>query len=415
MEETHENRAVERLGAHEHLDRVLYVTTPKGWLALCALVVMLAAVVAWAVLGEVSTYVEARGIILSRGGAIVDATSPADARLSRILPGVGAAVSEGEPVAEIFDAGTLERHSGAIALAEEWAQTLKARKAEAREENAIIARNVARRRARLEELERTGRELVETIHQRLEEDRALLARGVANRTTVENGEQALDLARRNLIDTMRRRDEMEAGDLRRKYEINARITQAKTEHIEAARQVSELEALLDTWRIRAPVSGRVTEIKAQVGATLEPGDPILSIETGEEDIDILFYAAPADGKRIKAGMPVLVSPATVKREEFGSMLGKVESRSEFPMSLEGMVAALRNARLAETFSGAGPPYPGRVTLTPDPSTTSGFAWTSPRAADLEVTPGTLAEIEIRVSSQSPVSLLAPWLKEKFDF
>ena len=164
MEETHENRAVERLGAHEHLDRVLYVTTPKGWLALCALVVMLAAVVAWAVLGEVSTYVEARGIILSRGGAIVDATSPADARLSRILPGVGAAVSEGEPVAEIFDAGTLERHSGAIALAEEWAQTLKARKAEAREENAIIARNVARRRARLEELERTGRELVETIH-----------------------------------------------------------------------------------------------------------------------------------------------------------------------------------------------------------------------------------------------------------
>ena len=151
------------------------------------------------------------------------------------------------------------------------------------------------------------------------------------------------------------------------------------------------------------------------GATLEPDDPILSIETGEEDIDVLFYASPADGKRIKPGLPVLVSPATVKREEFGSMLGNVESRSEFPMSLEGMVAALRNARLAETFSGDGPPYPGRVTLTPDPSTTSGFAWTSPRAAHLEVTPGTLAEIEIKVASQPPVSLLVPWLKEKFDF
>lgn len=415
MEEASENKAVERLGAHEHLDRVLYVTTPKAWLALCALVIMLAAVVAWAILGEVSTYVEARGIILSRGGAVVDVTSPADARLSRILPGVGAAVSEGELVAELFDAGTMERHASAIALAEEAERTLKAREAEAREENAMISRNVARRRARLEELERTGRELVETIRKRLEEDRALLARGVANRTTVENGEQALDLAQRNLIDTMRRRDEMEAEDLRRRYEINARITEAKTEHIEAARQVSELEALLDTWRIRAPVSGRVTEIKAQAGATLEPDDPILSIETGEEDIDILFYASPADGKRIEAGMAVLVSPATVKREEFGSMIGKVESRSEFPMSLEGMVAALRNARLADTFSGDGPPYPGRVTLTPDPSTTSGFAWTSPRAADLEVTPGTLAEIEIKVSGQPPVSLLVPWLKEKFDF
>lgn len=415
MEEAPENRAVERLGAHEHLDRVLYVTTPKAWLALCALSVMLAAVVAWAILGEVSTYVEARGIILSRGGAIIDVTSPADARLSRILPGVGAAVSEGELVAEIFDARTMERHSSAIALADEWAQTRSAREAEAREENALISRNVARRRARLEELERTGRELVETIRKRLEEDKALLARGVADRTTVENGEQALDLAQRNLVDTMRRRDEMEAEDLRRRNALNARIAEAKTEHIEAARHVSELEALLDTWRIRAPVSGRVTEIKAQVGATLEPDDPILSIETGEEDIDVLFYAAPADGKRIKPGLPVLVSPATVKREEFGSMLGKVESRSEFPMSLEGMVAALRNARLAETFSGDGPPYPGRVTLTPDPSTTSGFAWTSPRAARLEVTPGTLAEIEIKVASQPPVSLLVPWLKEKFDF
>ena len=415
MEGSSEIKTAERFDASEHLNRVLYVTTPKAWLALGVLMVMLTAVVAWAVLGKVSTYVDAQGIILSRGGVIFDVTSTADGKLSRILPAVGDTVTKGDLVAELFDAETMERHSSAIELANEWERTLRDREAEAREENALISRNVARRRTRLEELERTGRELVETIRKRLKEDRALLARGVANRTTVESGEQALDLAQRNLIDTMRRRDEMEAEDLRRRSELNMRVTEAKTDYIEAKRQVSELEALIETWRIVAPVSGQVTEIKTQVGASLEPDDPVLSIETGEDDIGVLFYASPIDGKRIKADMPALVSPASVKREEFGSMIGRVESRSEFPMSLEGMVALLRNEELARTFSTGGPPYPGRITLTPDPSTASGFAWTSPQAIHVDVTPGTLAEVEIKVSSQPPISLIVPWVKEKFDF
>ena len=412
---TSQNKAVERLDAPEHLDRVLYVTTPKAWLALSALLVMLTAAVAWAVLGKVSTYVDAHGIILSRGGVIFDVTSTADGKLSRILLAVGDTVTKGDLVAEIFDAETMERHSSAIELADEWERTLRDRESEAREENALISRNVARRRTRLEELERTGRELVETIRKRLKEDRALLARGVANRMTVESGEQALDLAQRNLIDTMRRRDEMEAEDLRRRNELNMRITEAKTDYIGAKHQVSELEALIGTWRIVAPDSGQVTEIKAQVGASLEPDDPVLSIETGEDDISVLFFASPLDGKRIKTDMPALVSPASVKREEYGSMIGRVESRSEFPMSLEGMVALLRNEELAKTFSDDGPSYTGRITLTPDSSTASGFAWTSPQARDMDVTQGTLAAVEIKVSSRPPVALIVPWIKEKFDF
>lgn len=415
MGETSENKAIDHLGVPERLDRALYVTTPKSWLALCILLVMLAAVVAWSIAGEVSTYVEAQGLILNRGGVIHDVTSSAEGKLSRILFAVGDTVREGDLVAELSDAETMERYSSAIELAQEKARTLQKREAEALEENTLIARNVARRLARLEELERSGRELVQTIHKRLEEDRALLARGVANRTTVEVGEQALDLAQRNLIDTMRRRDETEAEDLRRRNELDIRVSEAKTDYIEAKRQVSELEALIDTWRIRTPASGRVTEIKAQIGASLEPDDAVLSIETGEDDIGVLFYASPVDGKRIKADMPALVSPASVKREEFGSMKGVVESRSEFPMSLEGMVAVLRNEELAETFSGGGPPYPGRITLTPDPTTASGFAWTSPQANHVDVTPGTLARVEIKVSSQPPISLIVPWIKEKLDF
>ena len=411
MTEPSQNEATERLGTPEHLDRALYVTTAKAWLALCVLMVMAVAVMAWAVFGEVSTYVEAKGIFLSRAGMVFDAASAGGGKLARIASAVGDEVAAGDLVAEISDAETMERYLSAVALADERERTLQEREAEAKEENALAAQNVAKQRERLEELERTGREMVAKSRERLQSDRELLAQGIVDRMTVDRSEQALDLAQRNLFDALRRRDALEADDLRRRNALKAGVTSAKEDLLAAKRRVTELAALIETWRIRAPVSGRITEIKAQVGATLAPGQPVLSIETGGEGLDVLIYVPPVDGKRVAAGMPALVSPATARREEFGYMIGAVESLSEFPASLNGMIAVLQNQDLARTFSHGGPPYPGRVALALDPSTASGFAWTSPQAVGVVITPGTLATVEVEVSSQPPVALVLPWIKE----
>ena len=409
---TSREAAGRRLQAPEHLDRALYVTTPKAWLALVVLMVIVGAVIVWSILGKVSTYVQAEGIILSRGGMIVDAASAADGSLSGILPSVGDTVVEGEVVAELFDGETMARYLSAVSLEEERAQILKDREAEAEKENALAAENVARQRERLEELERTDRERLERLRERLREDEDLLARGATKRTTVERSEQALDLARRNLFAGLSQRDEMEAAHLRRMNDLKARVAEAKAELVATRRWVNELASTIETWRIVAPVSGRVIEIKAQPGATLEPGESVLGIEMGQESLDVLFYVPPGDGKRIYAGMPVLVSPSAVTREEFGSMTGTVESLSEFPASLAGMEAVLKNRELAMSFSRNGPPYTGRVALTLDPSTVSGLAWTSPRAKDLAITPGTLATVEVEVASRPPAALVAPWIMEK---
>ena len=415
MTESPPNEADERLGTSEHLDRALYVTTAKAWLALCVLVVLTIAVIVWAVFGEVATYVEAKGIFLSRAGMVFDAASSGGGKLARIVSAVGDEVAEGDLVAEISDAETMERYLSAVALADERQQTLQEREAEAREENALAAHNIAKQRERLEELERTGREMVAKTRARLESDRELLAEGIVDRMTVDRSEQALDLAQRNLFDALRRRDELEADDLRRRNALKAGVTRAKEDLLAAERRVTELAALIETWRIRAPVAGRVTELKAQIGTTLAPGQPVLSIETGGEGLDVLIYIPPVDGKRVEAGMPALVSPATARHEEFGYMIGTVESLAEFPASLNGMIAVLQNQDLARTFSHSGPPYPGRVALAPDPSTTSGFAWTSPQAVGIVITPGTLATVEVEVSSLPPGALVVPWIKEHLGF
>ena len=399
--------------APQHLDRALYVTTPKAWLGLFMLLVMTAAAVVWAVVGEVASYVHGNGIVLRRGGAVFDAVASHDGKLVEIAPALGDTVMEGAVIAEIYDEATMERLTSALALTEERLQMFQDREAEAQRENALNEQNIVKQRANLQELERTGRTLVENARRRLQSNQELFDRGLVDRTVVEASEEAVDLARRNLFDVMRRRDELDADDLSRRNEIKIRLADARQDHLEAKRQVKELEALIETWRIRAPVSGRVSEIKAQVGTVLEAGQAVLGIETGGESLDVLIYVAPTDGKRVRAGMQARVSPVTVRPVEFGSLTGVVESISEFPVSLDGMTALLQNEDLAMTFSSSGPPYAGRVALTPDPATASGFAWTSPKGADVNITAGMLAEVEIEIERQPPAALVVPLFKERF--
>ena len=399
------------LVAPEHLDRALRVTTPRAWWALATLVALMAAVVAWAVFGEVATYVQADGILLNRGGTVFDAASSEGGKLARVPVSLGDRVTAGDTVADLEDPETRERHRSALALVAERTATLRDREAEARQENALLDHNLAQQRENLDVLERTGRELIETASARLRRNLALLADGLVAQTEVEAGEEAMDLARRNLFEVMRRRDELDSTSLVRRNELSIRVDEARAALREAEREVRELETLIEGWRIRAPVSGRVTEIKAQPGAVLDPGESVLAIQTGDEGLDVLLYVSTADGKRVRPGMPVRISPNTVRHVEYGYLIGVVESISGFPASLESMAAVLQNRELAEAFSRRGAPYSGRIVLTPDPATESGFAWTSAKGAGVALTPGTVARVEIEVERQPPVTLVIPLLRE----
>ena len=57
--------------------------------------------------------------------------------------------------------------------------------------------------------------------------------------------------------------------------------------------------------------------------------------------------------------------------------------------------------LAQSFFRDGPVYSGRVALVPDPTTASGFAWTSANAAGQTLSAGTLASVEINSPKPTP--------------
>ena len=395
----------------EHFDRALHVVTPRAWLALLALAALVSAAVGWAWLGRVATYVPAHGIVFGRGGTVHEVASPAAGTLVRILPSPGDAVTAGEVVAEIYHAEAAEQHATALALVEELTRALRAFRAEARESDALTERNLARRRANLQALEESARDLMENARKRRRGDLVLLERGLLAENQADLSERDVDFARRNLFDVMRRRDDLEAGELSRQARLRTQLTDAEINLVAAEREVEELGTVMASWRLTAPISGRVTEVKARAGAVLQTGQSVLGIGGGEDGLDVLLYVPPAEGKRVEPGMRVLVSPATVRSAEYGYLTGVVASLSEFPASVDSMAAVLQNRELAEAFSVDGAPYAGRIALTPDPATASGLAWTSSKGAEVHVTAGTLAEIEIEVESQPPMSLVVPMLRE----
>ena len=101
------------------------MTTPKGWVALVVLLAMAAAIGVWSVKGEVSTFVKANGILLSRDGTVVDAVSSGMGTLTGVVPAVGDVVRAGAVVAEVTNRETTEIYRSALAQVEDRTRALE--------------------------------------------------------------------------------------------------------------------------------------------------------------------------------------------------------------------------------------------------------------------------------------------------
>jgi HlyD family secretion protein len=126
---------------------------------------------------------------------------------------------------------------------------------------------------------------------------------------------------------------------------------------------------------------------------------------------VLFIPASA-GKRVQPGMRVRISPSTVKREEFGSMLGKVVWAAEFPSTQKGMVRVLGNEALVASLMKEGPPIQVNVALDRDASTPTGYRWSSSTGPSLSISSGTLATGAVVVREEKPIRLILPKVREK---
>jgi HlyD family secretion protein len=406
--------ALEKLSSPEQLDLLLQVTTPRSWLAivpLCGLVVL---ATAWSVLGRIATKVHGQGILVAPG-SLMEVTAPASGTLVELNVQVGEEVHPGQVVARIAQPElTEECRSAREELKElEAQQQALARSEDAAREQELKA--LAQERAALGEF----LALAERRQTGLEELRKS-SRGAPPRPgeASESAEQALYTVARDLANARGRLEQLTAREtqVRRDQERDRQTRAARLR--EAARKAAFLEAKLErSTKVLCPFAGRVAELRASPRhAEVRGGSPLfVVVPAGQEaeDLQVTVYVSAAEGKKIHPGMRTEVSPAAVRREEYGYALGTVVSVAELPTTEQAMLAHLNDPGLVRNFvESAGIPLEVRVRLNRVPVAPSGYEWSSAQGPPTRLSVGMLCSAAFVVDEQRPISLLFPLLKKK---
>ncbi len=142
---------------------------------------------------------------------------------------------------------------------------------------------------------------------------------------------------------------------------------AKEEAVAKARR--ELERVSVTTsslaRLTSTVEGKVIELRKRVGDFVRTGEVVAVIEPPSSAIEPVVYIDSANGKRVKSGMEVQVSPSTVRREEYGFMKGEIQVVGDYAVTKDAVKSVTANNQLAEELLKSGTKVEVHVGLIPN--------------------------------------------------
>ena len=404
--------ALERLSSPEQLDQLLQVTDPRGWLALAALGALLLASLTWGVFGSIPTEATGEGILLRRGG-VSSLVAAESGQVEELLVSVGDVIEKGQVVARIRQDELLRQiqdtRDRLADVRREYQDLLRY----AGEQGRLRGRDLAQERANLQQSIRAYEREVELARERIAVERDLLKDGLITKQTLLASEQRLNTAQDQLANAR-----LELNGLELKGLDSAQQTDQQVEAREAQIRDLEIELrerqarLTETARIVSNRAGRVLELLADRGDVVNPGTPLLNLEVVSEELQAVLFVPASAGKRVQPGMRVRVSPSTVKREEYGSMIGRVTWASEYPSTSRGMTRLLGNEALVQRLMQEGPPIQVNVTLEKDPKTPTGYRWSSSTGPSIRISSGTLATGSVVVREERPINLVVPRIREK---
>ena len=127
----------------------------------------------------------------------------------------------------------------------------------------------------------------------------------------------------------------------------------------------------------------------------------------ETDLAATVYVSLDDGSQIQPGMPVKLALSSVKKEQWGLLLGTVTSVDELPSNQEGMQRVLGNDMYVQTLATSGQLVPVTVQLTRDANTPSGYKWSSAQGPPTRLRKGMVCQGTITVDEQRAIQLVLP--------
>lgn len=400
--------SLDRLSSPEQLDRLITVTSPRIWLTIITIGVVLACGILWGIFGTIPVKVDTSGILISSGGVSQIPTTVSgkvtDVRVSNgdeVQKGdTLAIIGEEDIVAEINDTNEIIAVLKTISTSTDWAsadipsELLELQQLGMQIKSAGLAAS----------FESTNPEMARREYEAYKE---LYEAGAVSQAELDAKYSAYRNAQSGYSQQSLSATQAEA-------QFN---TTKAAKLSELTKKVEELKASIKTdYNIVAPSDGKIASVKVRKGDMVGQGTVIISLaKTGSnvKALEAAIYVPVSDGKKITEGMEVKIYPSTVQKEEYGYMIGTVIEVPEYPVSTETVMATLGNEALAQELTGQGAPLEVRVDLVADENTVSGYAWSGKKGATVNVENGTLCSAAVVVAEQRPISMVIPILKQKY--
>jgi HlyD family secretion protein len=463
--------SLERLSSPERLDQLMQVVSPKSWLPLASLSSLVVAALIWSIYGRIPITVEGRGVLIYPR-QVVPLQSTGSGQLLTLNIKVGDVVRKGEVLATINQAdlqkqlqqqraklvelqaqeqvlGSLQvqRNDLEKKAIQQQRQTLQQSLQDTKAVTPILKEKgleaIRRDRQNVQQRLQAIRELVPTLKQRWESRQRLLTQGAItadqvlqarqeylnNLASIQEAESQLkqldvkeaDAQRqylqnlntiKDLQTQLREQDSKEAGLDQQDIEAS---TNRKNQIQEVNRTIGQLELQLrDNSQIISKYNGRILEITVAPGQVISPGTRLGSIgaeELSSKLVGVTFFSVE-DGKKIKPGMTLQITPQTVKRERFGGIVGNVTTVSAFPITREGAASVVGNPEVVQGLvsdkqTGLLQVY-GDLKL--DSTTFSGYKWSSSKGPQLKISSGTTTLVRVKVEERAPITYIFPILR-----
>jgi HlyD family secretion protein len=462
-------QALERSSSPERLDQIMQVVSPMKWLPLAALGTLVAAGVTWSIVGRIPITVEGRGVLVYPS-KVVGFEFPTAGKLQALNVHVGDFVKKGQVLGTI-DQSELQKQlqQQRSKLSELESQNQNATSLQGQRSqldlNAIaqqrvaleqrllqtqsltpIIRNkdigaLAQQRQNLEQRLQEATALAPTLKDRLDRRKALKAQGAISDDTVLEAEQTYADSIQKIADIKQQIKQLDISQVQaeKSYRENlSQIDDIKTQlkqldskektlseqNFQASvtrqnqiadlkRSIAQLEyQLKQTSVIKSDYTGRILEITATPGQILGQGTRIGTIDAQSPSaklVEVAFLPV-SQGKKIQKGMKVQITPSTVERERFGGILANVTSVSPFPVTKESAAKVVGNSDIVGSLVSTEPQIQVLAELKPDPSTFSGYKWSSSKGPDMKMSPGTTTSVRITVKEEAPITFVLPILK-----
>lgn len=461
--------SLERLSSPERLDQLMQVVRPQTWIPLAALGGLLTIGLGWSIFGRIPMTVAGQGVLIYPR-RVTSLQSPSTGQLQNLRIKVGDVVRKGDVIASI-DQPELKKQlqqqqaklNELLAQGEDANQLQQQRIASETTSIEQQRRNLTQRIANAEELIPVLKDKGLTslgvqrqnLQQRLSDAQALkpvLKERLDNRRqlykdqyvtedlVLQAEQQYLDHTAQiaNVQAQLKELDTREA-EAQRSYlenlsliaelrsqlrELDSRQTSVAQQTFEAnsnrKNQINELQRaiaqltlqLKNQSEIVSSYSGRVLEVSAVDGQLVSVGlrVGVIAAENDSGSLEGITYFSIGDGKKVKPGMQIQITPQTVKRERFGGIIAKVKSVSPFPVTQDGAVALLGNEELVKGLSAQGPMLEITAELQSSAANFSGYEWSSSKGPDLKITPGTTTVARVVVEERAPITFLLPILR-----